>query len=90
MNMNIRFPETIGRKILDLPDRDKFVSHAVAEALRRQPPEQADPGPCESRWSRIVRRVEGDSEQLGSYYSKFQADMREFRERFRFRHDGPE
>ncbi len=87
MNMTIRFPDTIAQELGELPDRDTFVSHAVAEALRRRPVDRSATADAESKWTRIVRRVDADTEQLGDYYPKFKSDMREFRESFHFRHD---
>ncbi len=36
MEMKIQFPESVGREILRLPDRDEFVSNVVARALKSQ------------------------------------------------------
>ncbi len=53
MEVKIQFPEPVAKKVLELPDRDKFVSRAVARALesRRAPRTFQDSGGPASRTS---------------------------------------
>jgi len=88
MEVTIHFSEQDGRQVLQLPDRDAFVSQAVARALKEcavAPSPEPDAGA--SKWARMVERERQNPTKLGDYYQQFRKDMREFREGFHFKHD---
>jgi hypothetical protein len=86
MKMVISLPDEIAERVRRLPDQDEFVARAVEAALADSPPSppaEAEP----SRWAQLVERVESGQFSLGSYAKKFDADRREFRRNFGFKHD---
>lgn len=85
MKMVISLPDEIAERIRQLPDRDDFVTRAVEAALAGSPPSPPAEGEP-SRWAEIVKRIESQP-SLGSYAKKFDADRREFRRNFGFKHD---
>lgn len=85
MKVTITFPDEIAKKVCRLPDRDAFVTKAVAVALSREPDASSKEG--RSRWARMVERIEQNAQSLGEYRELFDRDRREFRESFHFDHD---
>jgi hypothetical protein len=85
MKVTITFPDEIAKKVCRLPDRDAFVTQAVAIALAHEP--DASSKSSRSRWARLVERIEQNAQSLGEYRELFDRDRREFRESFRFDHD---
>lgn len=85
MKITITFPDEIAKKVCRLPDRDTFVSKAVAEALTHEPDILVKGS--RSRWARIVDRIEQSAQTLGDSRESFDRDRKEFRESFRFNHD---
>jgi hypothetical protein len=85
MKVTITFPDEIAKKVCRLPDRDAFVTKAVAVALSQEPDVASKSG--RSRWARMVERIEQNAQSLGEYRELFDRDRREFRESFRFDHD---
>lgn len=88
MKVTITLPDEIAKKVCRLPDKDAFVTRAVADALAHEPETAAEPG--RSRWELMVERIKRDSQSLGDYRESFDRDRKEFRESFRFRHDDQE
>lgn len=88
MKVTITLPDEIAKKVYRLPDKDAFVTRAVADALAHEPETAVEPG--RSRWALLVERIKQDAQSLGEYRESFEQDRKEFRESFRFRHDGQE
>jgi hypothetical protein len=88
MKVTITLPDEIAKKVCRLPDKDAFVTRAVADALTREPELDAEPG--RSRWALLAERIKQDAQSLGEYRESFDRDRKEFREGFRFRHDDQE
>jgi len=86
MRIAITFPDEIAKKVCRLPDKDAFVTQAVAAALAHAPEVSKDGS---SRWARLVERIEQSPQTLGEYREAFDRDRKEFRESFRFGHDDP-
>jgi hypothetical protein len=84
MRIAITFPDDIAKKVCRPPDRDAFVTQAVAEALA-QAPQASQKG--RSRWARLVERIEKSAQTLGEHRETFDRDRKEFRESLRFDHD---
>lgn len=85
MKVTITLPDDIAKKVCRLPDKDAFVTRAVAEALAHEPETVAEPG--RSRWALLVERIERDGQSLGEYRESFDRNRKEFRESFRVKHD---
>lgn len=92
MKLTITFPDTVAKRVCRLPNPDEFVTQAVEKALEQEPePPPVEPSDAaESKWARLVRRVEDGSMSLGDYREQFDRDRAEFRESFRFKHDRDE
>ena len=90
MKLTISFPDDVAKKICRLKNPEEFVRQAVEKALdqARLPLEPLNAE--ESRWARLVQRVERESPSLGGYYDQFKKDLAEVRRDFRFRHDESE
>jgi len=88
MRVTVTLPDEIAKKVCRLPDKDVFVTRAVADALAHEPEADAESG--RSRWALIVERIKRDAQSLGEYRGTFDRDRKEFRESFRFRHDDQE
>jgi len=88
MRMTVTFPDEIAEKVYRLPDKDAFVTRAVADALAQEAATVSETGP--SRWARLAEKIKRDAQSLGEYREVFDRDRKEFRESFRFRHDDPE
>ena len=88
MKVTITFPDEIAKKVCRLPDKDAFVSRAVADALAHEPETASETG--SSRWALLVEKIKRDAQSLGDYREAFDRDRKEFREGFHFRHDGQE
>jgi ribosome recycling factor len=90
MKLTISFPDDVAKKVCRMKNPEEFVRQAVEKALdqERLPLEPSNAG--ESRWVRLVQRVEKESPSLGGYYEKFKQDLADVRRDFRFRHDEPE
>jgi hypothetical protein len=85
MRLTIQFPEAVAQEVLQLPDRDSFISHVVSRALKERADTLPAPVSGRSKWAALVSRVENDPDQLGPRdYTKLRNDMREFREDFHF------
>jgi hypothetical protein len=87
MKITITFPDEIAEKVCRLPNRDIFVSKAVADALAHEP--EAPSEARLSRWAQLVERIERNPLNLGDYREAFDQDRRDFREGFHFKHDEP-
>jgi len=85
MKLVISLPDEIAERVRQLPDQDEFVARAVEAALASSPPSPPAEGEP-SRWTEMVKRIESQP-SLGSYAKKFDADRREFRRNFGFKHD---
>ncbi|HSS49329.1 MAG TPA: hypothetical protein VLX28_10310 [Thermoanaerobaculia bacterium] len=85
MKITISLPDEMAERVRQLPDRDEFVTRAVEAALADSPPSPPDEGKP-SRWAEMVKRIESQP-SLGSYAKKFDADRKEFRRNFGFKHD---
>lgn len=90
MKLTISFPDDVAKKVCRLKNPDEFVRQAVEKALDQEPLPLEPPNTEESRWARLVQRVERESTSLGGYYDQFKKDLAEVRRDFRFRHDEPE
>jgi len=88
MKVAITLPDEIGKKVCRLPDKDAFVTRALADALAHEPETVTESG--RSRWALLVERIKQDAQSLGEYRESFDRDRKEFRESFRFRHDNQE
>jgi hypothetical protein len=88
MRVTITFPDEIAKKVCRLPNKDAFVARAVADALAQETDPLSETGP--SRWARLAEKIKRDSQSLGEYRETFDQDRKDFRESFRFRHDGQE
>jgi hypothetical protein len=88
MKITITFPDEIAKKVCRLPDRDTFVSKAVAAAITHEPDTPFKGG--RSRWAQLVERIEQSAQPLGDARATFDRDRKEFRESFRFGHDDSE
>ena len=93
MKLTISFPDDVAKKVCRLKNPDEFVRQAVEKALDQEPlpfePSKTEKTE-ESRWARLVQRVERESTSLGGYYDQFKKDLAEVRMDFRFRHDESE
>ena len=89
MKLTISFPDDVAKRVCRLQNPDDFVLHAVEKALDQEswPVEAADAR--DSKWARLVQRIESESTSLGDYYDQFRRDLAELRRDFRFRHDEP-
>ena len=58
MKMTIQLPEPVGRELLGLPDREAFVSSAVARALELKRARQRPPVPDGPGRARTGRRLD--------------------------------
>jgi hypothetical protein len=85
MRITVTLPDEIARKVCRLPDRDAFVSKAVADALAQEAEAPSETGL--SRWARLAGEIEQRSQALGDYRESFDQDRKDFRETFRFDHD---
>lgn len=90
MKLTISFPDDVAKKVCRLKNPDEFVRQAVEKALDEERSSPELPKAEESRWARLVQRVEKESTSLGSYYDQFKKDLAEVRRDLRFRHDEPE
>ncbi len=88
MRVTVTLPDEIAKKVCRLPDKDVFITRAVADALAQEPEAGAESG--RSRWALIVERIKQDAQSLGGYREAFDQDRKEFREGFRFKHDDQE
>ena len=88
MRVTITFPDEIAKKVCRLPDKDAFVTMAVADALAHKTETTSETGP--SRWALLAEKIKRDAESLGDYREAFDRDRKEFRESLRFRHDDQE
>jgi hypothetical protein len=89
MKLTISFPDDVAKRVCRLKNPDEFVSQAVEKALD-QDQEPCEPSDAqESKWARLIQRIERESTSLGDYYDQFKADLAEIRRDFRFRHDEP-
>jgi hypothetical protein len=84
--LTIMLPDEVAEQVSRRPDRDEFVSRAVADALAQET-RQERPSPNESRWARIVHRIETHPVTLGSYLEQARQDRDRFREETLFPHD---
>jgi metal-responsive CopG/Arc/MetJ family transcriptional regulator len=89
VKVTITLPDELAERVNRLPDRDEFVSRLVAHALARQPQEQQEPKPRQSKWAKIVERIENQPTDLGDYEEVLKRDRKEFRRNFLFRNDEP-
>lgn len=89
MKITIRFPDEVGKRILQLQDIDGFVSTAVTDALKNRAYHHSVPVPDSepSKWAKIAQRVQNDPVHLEGYSSQLKRDMKESRENFEFIHD---
>ncbi|MCP4349807.1 MAG: hypothetical protein GY795_30365 [Desulfobacterales bacterium] len=87
MEITIRFPDEIGKRIIQLPDIDGFIITAVTDALKNQADRQSISDSEPSRWAKIAQRVQNDPVHLEGYSEQLKRDMKEFREHFEFIHD---
>lgn len=87
MGLTIILPEDLERQIRQLPDPAGFVADAVRQALDRVPRQVQPKRSEESRWARMVRRIEEDPVSLDGYGEQLKKDIREFRDNFQFYHD---
>jgi len=78
MKVTITLPDEFAEKVCRLPDKDVFVTKAVADALAHEPETVAEFG--RSRWALLVERIEKDAQSLGEYRKSFDRDRKEFRE----------
>lgn len=86
--LTVMLPDEIAEQVAGRSDRDEFVRRAIAEALAHEAqPER--PVPSESRWARIVRRIEANPIDLGSYSEQDRRDREQFRAETLFHHDDP-
>ena len=67
--------------------RDIGTPAELAAAIRERNVPSSDE---ETKWARLVQRIESESTNLGGYYEQFKKDLAEFRRDFRFKRDGPE
>ncbi len=85
VEITIRFPDEIGKRIMQLPDIDGFVSTAVTDALKNRTDRQSIPDSEPSKWAKIAQRVQNDPDHLEGYSDQSKRDMREPREHFEFK-----
>lgn len=90
MKLTVTFPDNVAKRVCRLPNPDEFISAAVEKALDQEPAPAKSLAAGESKWARLVQRVESESTSLEGYYEQFKKDLAEFRRDFRFKHDGPE
>jgi hypothetical protein len=88
MRVTITFPDEIAKKVCRLPNKDAFVTRAVADALAQETDILSETSP--SRWARLAEKIKQDAQSLGEYREAFDRDRKAFRESFRFRHDDQE
>lgn len=89
MKIVITLPDDIAEQVRRRPDRDEFVSRAVADALAQETPESSASPTGGSRWAQVAERIRRQSASLGDYHEKMKRDQEEFRRSFRFKHDEP-
>lgn len=85
--LTILLPDDIAERVSRRPDRDEFVRRAVSEALAQE--SRQKPRSAESRWARIVRRIEAHPTTLGSYAEQDRRHRDRFREETLFPDDQP-
>ena len=79
MRVTITFPDEIAKKVCRLPNKDAFVTRAVADALAQETDTLSETSP--SRWARLAEKIKRDAQSLGEYREAFDRDRKEFRER---------
>ena len=87
MEITIRLPDEIGKRIHEIPNFEEFVAKVLREALEKRPAREASSDPGLSKWARISQRVRNDPVHLDGYSRQLKKDMREFRDNFEFKHD---
>lgn len=88
--LTITFPDRIAKRVERLPNPDEFVSRLVEGALTHDEVPAEHPEAGDSKWAKLVQRIESESTSLGDYYEQFKEDLAEFRRDFRFKHDDDE
>ncbi|HYX24548.1 MAG TPA: hypothetical protein VFC23_10390 [Thermoanaerobaculia bacterium] len=90
MKLTISFPDDVAKNVCRLQNPDDFVRRAVVKALEQEPRLGEPADARDSKWARLVQRIESEPTSLGDYYDQFKKDLAELRRDFRFRHDEPE
>lgn len=85
--LTILLPDDIAERVSRRPDRDDFVRRAVADALAQE--SRSESPSHESRWARIVRRIDAQPTTLGPYLQQARRDRDRFREETLFPDNQP-